>query len=483
MAISASGVGSGIDINSIISQLMAVEQKPLDRLQKDQTALQSSISAFGKVASGISTFQDSVRALSTPQKWQVYQASSSSDVTVSASATSSATEGTYALTVSQLAASAQLASGSYASASSVVGTGTLHISLGTIDTGTGAFTIQPGKSVVDINVGDGSLTSIRNAINAADAGVTATIVNTGTGSKLVVNSKDTGAQNAIRITTTDNDGANTDAAGLSALAFDSSLVSGAGKNMASLRDAQNALFTINGIAVSSTNNQASSNVDGITFNLKALSASPVTVTVAKDAASIQKSVSTLISSYNDLQKLIQDQTKYVAGAKTQSPLQGDNAAQSVLQRLRSTIFGQFSGQAGDFSRLSDVGVSIQKDGTLGLDQTKWTAANADPAKLARLFSSAGTTGVANTTGFANRLDSLASEWLGTDGSITSRTDGLAKSVTTNQKNQDALQVRLATTQARLQAQYQAMDSKVASLQAMGNSVSQQLTALQNSLKA
>jgi flagellar hook-associated protein 2 len=482
MAISASGVGSGIDINSIVSQLMAVERKPLDRLQTDQSALQSSISAFGKVASGISTFQDSVRALSTPEKWQVYQATSTSDATISASAASTATEGTYSLTVTQLAASAQLASGAYASDSSIVGTGTLHLSLGSIDAGTGAFTIQPGKSIVDINVGDGSLTSIRNAINAADAGVTATIVNTGSGSKLVVSSKDTGAQNAIRITTTDADGIDTDSTGLSALAFDPALTSGAGKNLGSLRAAQNALFTVNGIPVSSASNQASTTVDGITFNLKAITATPVSITVAKDTAAIQKSVNTLISSYNDLQKLLKDQTKYVEGAKTQSPLQGDNAAQSVLQRLRSTMFGQFSGQTGDFSRLSDVGVSIQTDGTLALDQTKWTAANADPAKLARLFSSAGTTGVANTTGFAKRLDSLASDWLGTGGTITSRTDGLAKSVTTNQKNQDALQARLTQREARLRAQYQAMDSKVAGLQSLGTYVSQQLTALQNSMK-
>ncbi len=481
MGISASGVGSGIDINSIVSQLMAVEKKPLDRLQSDQTTLQASISAFGKVASGVSTFQTAVRALSTADKWQVYQTMSSNAASVTATASASAVEGSYSLTVSQLAAGAQLASGAYTSDTAIVGTGTLHLSLGSIDKNTGAFTIQPGKAVVEINVGDGSLKSIRDAINAADAGVTATIINTGGGAKLVISAKDTGDQNAIRLTATDTDGIDTDASGLSAIAFDPAGAVGTGKNLQSLRTAQDAQLTVNGISVTAASNNAKNIVDGITFNLNAVSATPTNLTVSRDTAVIQKSVTTLVSAYNDLQRLLQDQTRFVAGAKTQSPLQGDNAAASVLQRLRSTIFGQFVGAAGDYSRLSDVGISIQTDGTLALSQTKWDAAAANPAKLARLFASSGTTGVANSTGFAARLDALASQWLGTGGTITARTDGLNKSITTNQKNQDTLQARLAQREARLKAQYQAMDSQVAGLQSMGTYVSQQLTALQANL--
>jgi flagellar hook-associated protein 2 len=482
MPISASGVGSGIDINSIVTQLMAVERKPLDRLKADQSSLQSSISAYGKVASAISTFQDAVRTLARAEKWQIYQASSSNSSSVSATATSNANEGNYALTVSQLAKSAQLASGTFTDESTVVGTGTLEISVGSIDSGTGAFTLQPGRNLVSVNVGDGSLKSIRNAINSADAGVTATIVNTGSGSRLVLTAKDTGAQNAIQITTTDSDGSNTNAAGLSRLAFIPSASAGSGKNLDSLQTAQDALFSVNGISASSPSNTARGIVEGITFNLLAETATAVSVSITKDSVAIQKSVSGLISAYNDLQKLIKDQTKFVEGSKTQPPLQGDNAAISILQRLRSSLFGQFSGQAGDFSRLSDVGVSIQTDGNLVLDQTKWNAANNDPAKLARLFSSEGTTGNPNSLGFAKRLDTLASEWLGTSGSITSRTDGLNRSIRSNQRNQEALENRLTQREARLRAQYQSMDSKVAGLQSLGNSVSQQLSALQQSLQ-
>jgi flagellar hook-associated protein 2 len=298
----------------------------------------------------------------------------------------------------------------------------------------------------------------------------------------VLNAKDTGAQNAIRITTTDNDGSNADNTGLSRLSFVPSLAVGSGQNLQLLQTAQNALFNVNGIAVSSASNKASANIEGITFNLLAETATTVNVSVTKDSAAIQKSVNSFISAYNDLQKLLRDQTKFVEGAKTQAALQGDNAAISVMQRMRSTVFGQFSAQAGDFARLSDVGVSIQTDGNLALDQTKWTAANNDPAKLARLFSNAGTTGNPSSIGFAKRLDSLASDWLGTSGSITSRTDGLGRSVRSNQKNQETLENRLIQREARLRAQYQAMDSKVAGLQALGNSVAQQLSALQQSLQ-
>ncbi|MBC7623988.1 MAG: flagellar filament capping protein FliD [Aeromicrobium sp.] len=482
MAISASGVGSGIDINSIVTQLMAVERKPLDRLKTDQTALQSSISAYGRVASGISAFQDAARTLSTPEKWQIFQASTSTETSISATASGNATEGNYALTVSQLAKGAQLASNTFADALAVVGTGSLEISVGSIDGGTGAFSLQPGRSVVSVNVGDGSLNSIRNAINAADAGISATIVNTGSGARLVLNSKDTGAQNAIQITTTDSDGGNADALGLSRLSFVPSLAIGTGKNLEPLQTAQNALFNVNGVSVSSASNKASNVIDGVTFNLRTETATTVNVAITKDTAAMQKSISSFVSAYNDLQKLLKDQTKYVEGAKTQSPLQGDNAAISVLQRLRSTVFGQFNGQAGDYSSLSDVGVSIQTDGNLKLDQTKWTAANSDPSRLARLFSSVGTVGIANSIGFAKRLDTLAGEWLNTNGSITSRTDGLNRSVRSNQKNQDTLENRLAQREVRLRAQYQAMDSKVAGLQALGSSVSQQLSALQQSLQ-
>ena len=482
MPISASGIGSGIDINSIVTQLMAAESRPLVRLKADQSALQSSISAFGKIASSVSAFQDAVRQISTPSKWQIYQTTSSNEAAATATASSAATEGDYSLTVSQLAKGARLASGTVASPSAIVGTGTLSISIGSIDALTSVFTIQPGKTAVDINVGDGSLTSIRDAINAAAAGVAATIVNTGSGSTLVVTSKDTGAQNAIKITVADSDGNNADAAGLSSLAFDPQLAAGSGKNLDPLQSAQDAVLNVNGIPVTSASNTSSTIIDGLTLTLKAVTATPVTIRVSKDSAAIKKSVDNLVSAYNTVQQVLKDQTKYVEGAKTQAPLQGDGAAVSVLQRLRSTIFGEFTGQSGDFSRLSDVGVAFQKDGTLGVDQTKWTAAAADLPKLSRLFSAAGTPGVATSTGFAKRLDTFASEILGTSGTIASRTDGLGRSVKTNQNNQASLETRLAQRAARLRLQYQAMDSKVAGLQALGTAVAQQLSALQQSLQ-
>ena len=482
MPISASGIGSGIDINSIVTQLMATERRPLDRLKIDQTALQSSISASGKIASSVSAFQDAVRQISTPEKWQIYQTSSSNEAAATATASSAANEGDYSLSVSQLAKGARLASATVASPSTIVGTGTLSISIGNIAPGTNLFTIQPGKTAVNINVGDGSLTSIRDAINAAAAGVSATIVNTGTGSKLVVTSKDTGAQNAIKITAADNDGNHTDATGLSSLAFDPELSAGAGKNLDTLQSAQDALLNVNGISVASASNTSSTIIDGLTLTLKAETTAPVSIRVSKDTAAIKKSVDSLVSAYNTLQQVLKDQTKYVEGAKNQVPLQGDSAAVSLLQRLRSTIFGEFTGQSGDFNRLSDAGVAFQKNGALGVDQSKWNAASTDLSKLARLFSVAGTPGVATSTGFAKRLDTFASEILGTSGTIASRTDGLGRSVKTNQNNQASLETRLAQREARLRLQYQAMDSKVAGLQALGTSVTQQLSALQQSLQ-
>jgi flagellar hook-associated protein 2 len=479
MPITSSGVGSGIDINSIVSQLMAVESRPLTRLQSKTSELQSSISAFGKLTGAISTFQDAARQLSSAERWQTFKASSTNESAISANTSASASAAEYAVSVSRLAKANTLVSAEFASASTIVGTGQLVVSLGSLDPNTQAFSLAPGKTAVSVNVGDGSLTSIRDAINNSAAGVTASIVNTGTGSRLVMTSKETGANNAIQITVTDTDGQNSDQTGLSRLAYQADQTAGSGRNLELQQAAQDARLSINGIDITSSTNQVSTAIDGVSFTLKAETVTPVTVSVVRDTAASLKSAQSFVSAYNDLQKLLRDQTNYIEGAKTQPVLQGDSTALGVLQRLRATITGSYSGLPGDFQRLSDVGISVQRDGSLSLSEARWNSANENVSKVSRLFADSGSSAQPNTIGFAKRLDTLAGEWLGTNGSLTTKTEGLNRSVKRNQKSQDDLQNRLELTQKRLFAQYQAMDSRVAALQSQSASLTQQLAALQS----
>jgi flagellar hook-associated protein 2 len=476
MAISASGVGSGIDINSIVSQLMAIERKPLERLGSDLKQLQSSISAFGKVAGAISDFQTSLRDLSRPDRWMVYKATTASTA-FEVAAGSAATEGDYSIRVDKVAQALRVANTPVADANAIVGTGSLTITLGSIDPTTNVFTAKAGTTPANVTITSGSLSGIRDAINAANAGVTASIVNTGSGSRLVVTSASTGYEQAFRIDVADADSTNTDTSGLSSLAFDPAGVNGAGRNLALLQRAQDAEVTINEIPVRSPSNNLSDTVTGLSIKLKTTTAAAETFSVSRDTEAIEKSVNAFITKYNDLQKLLVAQTKVVEGTTTQSPLQGDSAALSVLRQLRNAVSGIFEGQAGDFTRLSEVGVSVQRDGSLQLDTSKWRSANADLGKLSRLFSAEGSPGVANSTGLAKRLADITDSWIGTDGLITSRTDGLNRSVTLNQRAQTDMQSKLSRREQRLLAQYQAMDAQVAKLQSLGNYVGQQITAL------
>ncbi len=480
MPISVAGLGSGLDVNSLVSQLMAVERRPLDLLARVGTGLQTTLSAFGRLSGALSTFQDAAGGLATSTKWQVYNAASS-DAAVSATAASSALEGSYSLSVSKLAKNHSLVSSTFGSSATVVGSGTITIELGSFAAIGNLFTPNPAKTPTSIVIAPGtdSLAQVRDAINGANAGVTASIANTGTGAKLLLTSKDSGAANAIKLTVNDNDGISNDATGLSQLAFDRAAVGGAGKNLTETQVAQDANFNINGIDIVSATNVVQNAIDGITLTLKQETTSAARIDISKDSDAIRKSVDTFISTYNELNKTMIDLTKYDATSKQGGALQGDRAAVGVLTQIRATIRDTFSGSSGDFTRLSDVGVEQQADGSLKLNATKWEAANASPERVARLFSNIGTTGQPLTIGFAKRLQTIAQGFLNSEGTVTSRTDGIRASITANKKQQETVTGRLELTEKRLRTQYQALDTKLASIQATSAYLTQQISALYN----
>ncbi len=211
--ITSTGVGSGLDVNSIVTALMNVEQRPLTLMQTKGSTLQTEISAFGSLKSQLANLGDVATRLASADNWKNYSATSSDSSVVSATTTAKAAAGEHKLTVSQLAQAQVLASGTFAASTSTVGSGKLSIEVGT--TANGAFTPASGKSPVTVTVDSAhqTLAGVRDAINAAGSGVTASIVNGSGGARLVLRSAN-GAGSSVRMTAADDDGNNTDAAGL-----------------------------------------------------------------------------------------------------------------------------------------------------------------------------------------------------------------------------------------------------------------------------
>ncbi len=389
MAISSPGVGSGLDINSIVSQLMTLEQRPLTALDTKEAQYQAQLTAYGSLKGALSTFQSAVASLATPDKFSTVKATvaDSSIATVNAS---TATDGTYSLEVQTLAKAHKLKSTTFSSTSTAVGTGNITISFGTYNNDT--FTLNPDKASTQITIGAGqsSLAGVRDAINNANAGVTASIVNDGTGYRLTLSSKDTGLANALRVTVDDDDANDTDMSGLSQLAYDGRSQSGI-TNLTQTVAAQNATAVIDGISISKSSNVLTDVVEGATITLlKENTPSATTVTMAHDTASVQSSVQGFVKAYNDLNKTITDLSKYDAVNKKASTLTGDSAVQSVQAQLRSAFNTALSSAGGGFRTLADIGITFQTDGTLKLDSTKLATALNDPTKdVSTLFAAVG----------------------------------------------------------------------------------------------
>jgi len=482
--LSSPGIGSGLDVNSIVTQLTAIEHQPIDLLAQKQTVIQAKLSSFGLLSSYMGNVRDIAAQLAKPATW-TKNAATSSDPGVQVSAKSTAATGTYSVSVTQLAQSQSLASRAFTNSTSAVGTGTLHIAFGSWNTGATAFTADGTRSGIDIAIGagDNTLTGIKNKINAANAGVTASIVNDANGARLVVTSKATGAANAVRITATDDDGANNDELGLSALAFDPPNFAPSdplnpGVQMAQTQAAADATATINGLAVRSANNTIAGAIDGVTLTLTAKTTAPATVGVALDTGSLASAVTSFAKAFSDISAYISSQTKYDTSTKTASPLQGDSATLSVQRALRN-VFTSTSGESSTYKYLSDVGIEFQDDGTVDVDGAKLNAAlSANPQEVAKLFSGT-SSGTLAQQGFAVRVSAVAKQMLDITGSITTHSKSLAADIARNQKQQDALQQRVDDFKARMLKQYSALDTIMAQTSASNSALTQALTALQN----
>jgi flagellar hook-associated protein 2 len=465
------GVGSGLDLNTIVTKLVALERQPITQMQTKASQLQTQVSSFGQISSLMSGVQTAANALTNPLLWSGSTASSSDTSVASVSATSNVTAGNYAVTVQSLANSQTLASGStFADSSALVGSGTLTLQLGSWDTGQANFSPKSGSSAVDITVSDtDTLANVVDKINSAGAGVSASLITDSSGVRLSITSSATGASNGFRLTAADSNGDNNNGLGLSVLAFDPPNGATAMQLMQGSTDAK---ATVNGIAVTSASNAVTGVINGLTLNLNKVSSTPVNITASPDTGSVQTAIKTFASAYSAMVSYLNNQTKYDPTSKVGGVLQGDSAATNLQEKLRSMV-GASSGASSSYARLSDIGLQVQRDGTLTVSQVKLDAATSNLGELKKAFAATDLTDSANS-GFARRFSDLATQALGVDGTLTTRTAGLQKLISKNSDDQDALNTRVDNFQTRLVAQYTALDSNVAKLNALSSYVTQQV---------
>jgi len=389
---------TNLDINSIVSQLMSVERRPLSKLDQQEASYQAKLSAYGSIKGAIAGFQTALLGLNNAGVYQSVKATASDTTVFSASATSTAVAGTYSLEVASLTQAQKLVAAGQPSQTESIGTGaatTVTFDFGTIsgtlDPLTGIYDPgatftgngNPSKSIT-IDSSNNSLQGIRDAINAAGVGVTATIVNDGSGTpyRLALSSNNSGASNSLRIAVAG--GGDASVTGL--LAHDPTGT----QNLSETVTASNASFKVNGIPVTKTSNTITDVIEGVTLNLSKVTTSPVTLTVARDTSTVSSSISGFVKAYNDIVATLKNSSGYNAETKQGGILLGDSTVRNLQNQLRNMLNTAVTGASGSLTRLADVGVNFQKDGTLAVNQTKLNdAINNHFSDIASLFTSVG----------------------------------------------------------------------------------------------
>ena len=391
--ISIPGIGTSIDVNSLVSSLMSVESQPLTHLQSQQTSYQTQLSAVGTLKSALSTFQTALSNLTSASNYSAMKASGYDTSMLSASVTGSAPAGSYAVNVTQLAQSQVLAAQGQTSTTTAIGSGastTISFSFGSVSGGslsggkyTGSTFTQNGNLAggsITIDSSNNTLAGIRDAINSANVGVSASIVNDGSGSpyRLVLTSTAGGSSSEMKISVS----------GDSTLQSLLSQDPAGTQNMTEVTTGQNALATINGIAVQSPTNTLSNVVDGTSFTLSKTGST--NVTVGNDPTATTTAVTNFVNGYNALRTQLNALTNIDTTNKANNgPLAGDVSTKTLINQI-TDVLGQAVGN-GNYQSLGSVGVTMNSDGTLSVDNTKLSAAIAkSPSQVAGLFAGTGT---------------------------------------------------------------------------------------------
>ena len=392
MALSSPGIGSNIDVNGIVSQLMTVERRPLAALDRREAGFQAELTAYGTLRGALAALKSAADALDDPARFLAATLGSSDTSVVTGSASAGSSRGNFSVQVEQLAQRQSLMAAGQASADAAIGSGvatTITIERGTISGGTlangiytgAAFTPDPAATAgtVTITSTNNTLAGIRDAINAANVGVRASIVRDGSAApfRLVLQGADSGAANSLRVSV------GGDAAVGSLLAHDPAGT----QNLTQTAAAQDAKAQVDGVPLRNRSNVFADVMDGVSLTVAKTGTATVTVTNA--SAAVTQSVRDLVKSYNDFNKSLGDLSRSDPARKVSGVLSGDSATRTLLSQLRATLTANVTaGGATDPTTLSQVGLSFQRDGSLALDAARLSSAlDASPEAVARLFAS------------------------------------------------------------------------------------------------
>jgi flagellar hook-associated protein 2 len=472
MAISSAGVGSGLDVKSIVSQLVAIEKQPLTQLQTKATSFKTQLSLYGTIKSQAASLGDAAALLAGSSGWNTQKASSSNAAAVSVTAGAGAAAANLSIEVAQLARAQSAASSGVLAGATVGAAGSLRIQLGAWGGTPDALTFTAGPAAfVDVSiVATDTMSTMAGKINAAGGGVTATVLRDGANERLVIRSNASGADAGFSITETGGPAglANFEVKG-TIDSTDSTPASG----MFMSQTALNAEAKINGVDVVSASNKMTDVIPGVTLQLMqktAVGGAPVEILVENDLDAVQKNIEGFVEAYNKLNQTLADATKYSAATKTGGPLQGDATTVGLQNALNLMMRSGSTGSS--FSRLSEVGIERQTDGSLKINQTKLTSAKQDLDNLKKLFATNNNDKLTN--GFGLKVRDFARGLVAFDGLVSSKSTAIQGSITRNAKDQDRVTDRAARVEAQLFRQYSALDAQMAQLNGLNSYVTAQL---------
>lgn len=459
-SISSLGAGSGLFSSDLVDQILNAEREPTEvRLNQKQQRTEAMISAFGTLKSAVEGLRSSMEGLSSADGLMAFNTSSSNENTVGVSMDESqVNNGTYEIDVQQLARSQSLASTTFADRDSTT-------------VGTGTMTINVGGTATDITIdsSNNTLEGMANAINESGAGVNASVVDTGSGFRLVMSSAESGTANEVQVTVADGDGNNTDTGGLSQFVYD-----GTTQNLEQTVAAQDALLTINGIDVSRSSNNVSDAVEGLTFELKGTGAS--TIKVEEDSDAVADRVQAFVDKYNEFQNVVRSISGFNADTGQGGLLNGDSTIRNLQNDLREVISSVVPGlENGTVRTLADIGIATDPDdnGKLTFDQSVFKdKLDQVPGEVAQLFAE-----VDGAEGVAARITAIADNMLASDGTLSNRTEGLNEKLEGIREERNQLDMRMESMRERLVKQFTAADQLISQLQSTQDFVSQQLAAL------
>ena len=464
MSIAVGGLVSGLDTNSMIEQLLELEREPIVKLQQKEADYQVELTAYGSLKGVLSSLRTTVEALDSASIFTGFSAVSGNPDLFGASADENATSGSYDIAVQQLAEVHKLASGGF-SEGEYVGEGTLHLKIG-------------NGSTTDIDVSaTHTIADVAQAINDAEAGVRAGVIFDGTDYFLTLAAENTGAENVINLTVTDTGDTNdTDMNGISRLVYDA----GVTENLSNTKNAADAIITVDGIAdIYRSGNVINDVIDGITLTLESAPEAPgnqATLTVSRDLEEVVSKITAFVDAYNETIALFDDYQSYNSDSETAGVLMGDATAKTIRSRLNTMITGTVS-DVESFSRLTDLGMTLNREGHLEIDTSTLNSALEDHFDEVLQFFTRSTEG---SEGFAVRMtDTLDGILSFTQGTLSARTNGIQDSINDIGDQVERLEMRVLAWESRTRAQFNALEVLLAEYQTTGNYLSQQIASLQN----